>query len=467
MKKLWRILKWLLSIVAGLVLIVIACWWLLPDEQLNPNAERLIALPPSPPVTQNAYFMIWGLRASPEIDAHIAGQHIVAAHQRLLATKSNIGDFKIDPFLGTHPLSFPSSHKRYCDIEKQRCLAVYQGMRPQMEADGAKYALYLERYRAIRSYAQFSETAMTLTPASPLPPYMELTRLSDMVDASVALRLPSPATQEAAIDELGAEIASWRRIVVNSDSLITQMISVAVLQRKYRLASEIMTAYPELVRHYPAKMAQITLPLPGKVTNLIRALGGEFRFVAYFYRNIEHMNEQTSGDDIFSNFFNSIQLAGGYRTNATVNEAYARYWEGAQLYAKTPKEVLAGHTALSLKQNEFDPWTLNAIIYNPIGKILVNVAMLDYSDYSFRLYDLVGLSRLIDIQRRIIEGNIDPEKLTEFLAGTGPNLMDPYTEEPMQWNATQKTIYFAGHGKRFLNAGCMQVELDSKKINVE
>ena len=141
MKKLWRILKWLLFIVAGLVLVVIACWWLLPDEQLNPDAKRLIAVPPSTPVTQNAYFMIWGLRASPEIDPHIAGQHIVSAHQHLLATKSNISDFKIEPFLGPHPLSFPSSNKRYCDIEKQHCLAVYQGMRPQIEADTAKYAL--------------------------------------------------------------------------------------------------------------------------------------------------------------------------------------------------------------------------------------------------------------------------------------------------------------------------------------
>lgn len=463
MKKLWRISKWLMSIIVGLAVIVIACWWLLPDEQLNPDAERLIAVPPSPPVTQNAYFMIWGLRASPDIDPHTAGQKIVSAHQHLLATESNISDFKVDPFLGPHPLSFDSSSKRYCDIEKQRCLAVYQDIRSQIEADSAKYALYLERYRAIRSYAQFSETAMTMTPMSPMPNYVELTRLSGLIDATVALHLASPATREAAIDELDAEIVLWRRILVSSDSLITQMISVAVLQRKYRLASEIMIAYPELVRHYPAKMAQITLPLRVKETNLIRALGGEFRFVAYFYRNIEHMNEQTSGDDIFSNFFNAIQLAGGYRTNATVNEAYARYWEGAQLYAKTPKEVLAGHTALSLKQSQFNPLTLNAIIYNPIGKVLGNIAMPDYSDYSFRLYDLVGLSRLVDIQRRTIEGNIDSEKLTEFLAGTGPNLVDPYTEEPMQWNATQKTVYFAGHGKRFLNAGRMQIELGAKK----
>ena len=347
MKKLWRTLKWLLSIIAGLVVIVIACWWLLPDEQLNPAAQRLIAVPPSPPVAQNAYFMIWGLRASPDIDPHTVGQQIVSAHERLLATKSDISDFKVDPFLGSQPLSFDSSSKRYCDSEKQRCLTVYQEMRSQIEADSAKYALYLERYRAIRSYAQFSETAMTMTLASPMPKYVELTRLSDLIDATVALRLASSATREAAIDELGAEIALWRRILVNSDALITQMISVTVLQRKYRLASEIMGAYPELVRHYPAGMAKITSPLSFEDTNLVRTLGGEFRFVAYLYRDLQYMNEQTPSDDIFGKLVGSSFLAGAYRANATINQAYAKYKESAQLYAKTPKEVLAGHVALS------------------------------------------------------------------------------------------------------------------------
>ncbi len=462
MKKLLRILKWLLYLFGSLMLVIIVCWWLLPDEDLNPGAQKLIAARSAPPAAQNAYFMIWGLRASPEIDAHAAGQQMVAEHERLLAENGDIIGFKADKFLGANPLTLDTSSKRYCDIEKQRCLAVYQGMQAQIETDSAKYALYLERYRAIRGYPQFSETMLTMTPATPLPFYQDLTRLSDLVDAAVALRVASGTTREAALDELSAEITSWRRILANSDSLITQMICVAVLQRKYRLASEIMGAYPELVRQYPAKMVQITAPLAVEETNLVRTLGGEFRFTAYFYRGFKHTSEQAPGDDAFGKLFGSIYLAGGYRPNATVNQSYSKYQEGTQLYAKMPKEVLAGHAALSLKQNEFNPWAPSVILYNPIGKVLANVALPSYSDYAFRLYDLVGLSRLIDIQRRIIEGNVEPEKRAEFLAGTGPGLMDPYTETPMQWNAAQKSVSFAGHGKRFLNDGRMQIELGIK-----
>ena len=366
MKKLRRVLKWLLYLLGSLMVVVIACWWLLPDEDLDPGAQKLIVGPPAPPAAQNAYFMIWGLRASPEIDAHAAGQQIVAQHERVLAEKGNISDFKPDTFLGANPLSFDSSSKR-CDIEKQRCLKVYQAMQPQIEADSAKYALYVERYRAIRGYAQFSETVMTMTPATPLPfSYQDLTRLSELADATVALRVASSVTREAALDELGAEIASWRRILANSDALITQMICVAVLQRKYRLTSEIMSTYPELVRQFPARMVQITAPLLAEETNLVRTLGGEFRFTAHLYRDLTRLNEQAEEDDFLGKLYGSLSMAGGYRPNATINRAYSLYQENAQLYAKTPKEVLAGHVAVSLKQNEFNLWAPSVILYNPI-----------------------------------------------------------------------------------------------------
>lgn len=459
MKKLQRILKWLLYLIASLAVVVIACWLLLPDEDLNPGAQKLIAVPPAPPAAQNAYFMIWGLRASPEIDAHAAGQQIVAEHERVLADNDNISDFKADKFLGASPLSFDSSSKRYCDIEKQRCLTVYQAMQAQIEADSAKYARYVERYRALRGYAQFSETVMTMTLASPLPTYQDLTRLSELVDATVALRVASPTTREAALDELGAEIASWRRILANSDALITQMVCVAILQRKYRLTSEIMSAYPEVVRQYPARIAQITAPLLVEETNLVRTLGGEFRFTAHLYRDLTRLTEQAAEADFLGKLYGSLSLAGGYRPNATINRAYSIYQESAQLYAKTPKEVLAGHAELSLNQNEFNLWAPSVILYNPVGKILASIALPSYSGYAFRLYDLVGLSRLIDIQRRIIEGNVDPEKRAEFLAATGPDLTDPYTGTPIKWDATQKTLSFAGHGKRLLKEGRMQVDL--------
>jgi hypothetical protein len=233
LKSLLRIFNWVGIALARIVMIVIACGWLLPDETLNPGTEKLLSVRPAPPAGHNGCFMFLGMRASPELDPHAVGQKIVAEHERLVAAQGDLTKFEFESFLGNTPLSISGPGPRLCDIEKEKCLAVYQGMQP-----GA-----------------------------------------------------------------GAE----------------------------------------------------------------------------------------TGD--------------------------------------------------------------------PFCKILVSGAAPNFSDYSFRLHDLTGYSRLIELQRRMVEGDVRPEKFAEFLAGAGRALMAPYAGKPMEWNEANGTISFAGHGKRFLKDGRMIVEL--------
>lgn len=448
--------------LVSIVMVVIACWWLLPDETLNPGAEKLLTVRPAPPAGQNGYFMFWGMRASPELDPHAVGQKIVAEHGRLVAAKGDLAKFEFESFLGNTPLSIPGPSQRLCAIEKEICLAVYQGMQPRIESDLAKHRLVVDHYRAIRGYPDFHEV-MSLTLPAPIPQYSPIMKSSDLVDASIALRVAMSATRAAALTELAAEIGSWRRILRQSDTLITKMFSAALLHRKYQLASEIIGAYPDVVRQYPAKLAEMTSPLLVAETNLARSLGGEFRLAAHAYRDIRQMTQEpgpgAETGDPFDKLFNPIYLAGGYRPNATINRVYSMFQEVMRLSTAPPGEILSGHAALSQKQNDFDLFMPDVFLYNPIGKILVSVAAPDFSAYSFRLHDLAGYSRLIELQRRMVEGDVRPEKRAGFLAGAGPALMDPYSGKPMDWNAANATISFVAHGKRFVKDGRILVEL--------
>ena len=78
--------------------------------------------------------------------------------------------------------------------------------------------------------------------------------------------------------------------------------------------------------------------------------------------------------------------------------------------------------------------------------------------YALRVADLIGLSRLVDTQRRIIAGNVPIENVGSALANIGPGLMDPYTEKPMQWDAASKRISFVLYGKRWANSGFVTLE---------
>lgn len=446
-----RILKWVaiaLASVAGLAGFVIAGWWLQPDEALNPEAEKLMALRPAPPAARNAYFMFLALDAPAGLDAHVVGQEIAAEHARRVEALEAAPLMPFSLFMATNPSSFNGNPRlkvrgpypmHFCDIAKQNCLAAFQGIRPQIEAHLALNDLMLDRYVSIRNYPEFHEPITSGDAGLVLS-------FSKFVDASIAWRVAAPATREAALIELAAEITSWRRILRECDSLLTLHLSSGHLYRKYRLASEIMAAYPVAVREYPAIFSEITSPLPVGEANLLRVLKGEFRLAAQAYRF--EGKEDDPGMLMI--------LAKGYRPNATINLYFKLLSRRLQLYAKPPGEILEGHADL---EAVFDPVKAGTLFYNPVGKLEAYVWASEFSSYSFALHDLVGYSRLLDLQRRMAEGNIEPKDSGELIADAGPELADPYTGRRMDLDATAGALSFPGHGRMIAKGGKVAVVL--------
>lgn len=453
MKTLLKVIKWLAAALFGFILVVGLCWWLLPDEKPDPEATRFVDHAAVPPTAKNAYFMIWGFAASPELDAHVVGQKIVAAHDRILAAEKYLtaANFKLDSFYGDHPLTFPKDSKRICEFEKQNCLTVYQEKQAEVEAQSETYKAFLARYRQIREYEDFGFALSQVSAQTPIPAWNPIIRISDLVDGSIAARMKSKHSQQGALEELAAEIASWRRMLQGNDWLITQMISVVTLGRKYWLASEIMSAHPEVVAAYPALMAKITAPLSPQEANVVSSVGAESRLTVGTLRGTE-----TAGRIIEDTFFvglpgpplRAAMAAGSFRVNATVNEAYRYFNELIQFMAKSPKEVLEGHLALREKQEKSLRLSPRDIFYNPVGRILNAGHTPSFFEYAFRVDDLIGYTRLLDLQRRVIEAGAAPDRVASLVAAAGPGLMDPYTEKPMQWNPATKRLSFTGHGKR-------------------
>lgn len=451
MKIALSIVKWIAGILLGLIIVVGLCWWLIPDEELNPDARKFTDTAAVPPAAKNAYFMIWGFVASPELDPHVVGQQIVATHDRILAAEKDLSRFKVDAFYGEHKLTMPKDSKRFCDAEKENCLAVYQAKRAEMLTQAEEKKIYLARYRKIREYEDFSGAMSQTTFQTPIPAWNPILRMSDLVDGDIAERMKTKSTQKAALEELAAEVTSWRRLLQGNDWMITQMVSVATLGRKYRLASEIMDAYPEVVTAHPALMTKITAPLSPAATNVTSSMGAEARFTIGTFAGMG-TNQRFLADSFFEGLpglpLRAAFAAGGFRPNASTNHGYLIFKEAIDLFAKSPKQVLDGRAALVERQEKLSRITLGAIFYNPVGRITNAIGMPDFTQYAFRITDIIGFSRLLELKRRVIESNIALDKVPAVLANAGPELMDPYTEKPMQWDAATKRISFAIQGKR-------------------
>jgi hypothetical protein len=69
--------------------------------------------------------------------------------------------------------------------------------------------------------------------------------------------------------------------------------------------------------------------------------------------------------------------------------------------------------------------------------------------YMLRLHDTDGLLRLVALQLDIWRAGIPRKQIPGYLRGTRPGLSDPYSGQPMQWDATRGQLYFVPRSERF------------------
>ncbi len=460
MRKFFSIVKWLAVLTAGIIVSTIVCWLLIPDEPLDQGVVDLMASVELPADEDNMYFMLWGLRAAPSMTSHTAGRRLVAQHEAQLDAHGELKDFRPEDFLGAEPFVIKPATGN-CDEKIPDCLRHYQALQPQLEEDLEKYYLPLLRYRGLREYPHFSERVYSYTITSPFPEYQTVAAMGNLVDAQIAVLVASPATRAVALEELAQEVIVWRRVFMQNDMLVTHMIANAMLHRKYRLASEIMRDYPDIARAYPQHMAEITAPLAPD-GSLKRALETEFRMGFHLYRDIDRDFRKGNDNNKAGDFLSRVLVAGGaYKANATINLQYARHRDTVTLLEKHPRDILATVAANEEQEEDdgFNPWSPRVLFYNPVGKVLHSIGSPDMSHYQFRVYDLVAYSRLLELQRRIRYEGIETERMPQYLAQAAPGLRNPYTDAAFDWDATARTLSFAGHGKRFLTEGRMQIAL--------
>jgi hypothetical protein len=467
-----RCLKWMFYGVAAIALLVIACWILLPDETLNPDAQRIIGAKLTVPPEQNAYYALLGLRASPELDAFQVGQQIVAAHTAAIQANGYWTEFQPDGYWGTTPMKARSGPELFCkrSAETPNCLTAYRANHETIEAELRDLDPYLRRYRDLRRYQHFEE-AMVPTINMPFVNWAPLVHLVELVNAKIALDVIEPTRREAALNELLGEILLWRKIGRETNSLATRMMSASVLRKQYRLASELIAAHPETAIEHREVLTKITQPLDANDVSVKRTFDGEFRFVAKMTQHLEsapHVNNEE--DDAWLGVprtLNKLLFMGGYRTNATVNLYHAHLRAVGDFYSKTGVDISAGAAKFDGAVNHYNERDPRTWFYNPVGKVLAGVAVPQYSLYAYRLHDLAGYSRLVELQRQLALNQTPPEKIAEFIAASDANLADPYTGKPMTYDAATQTISFATRGKADVGEGAVKINAAAQMINAK
>lgn len=457
-----KALKWLLVTVLGLLVLLLACWFLLPDETLHPEARKILAAPPSVPPEQNAFYLLWGLPASPELDPFQVGRQVVAAQLATFREKGQRAQFAPASFHGAKPYQRRIPSSLYCKSrsETAHCLTALRAHRSELDAERRAQDPYVQRYRALRNYPHFEQT-MTPSYAAPLLDWHIVMVLAELVDASIAFDMEHPERRAAALAELQEEIALWRRIGREADFLLDRMLIAKLLFNKYRLLSELLTDYPAIADQNRELVAQMTTPLTLADTDLRRVLNGEFRYGALFFETMVQnpkLLPQTEPDNAPSGWTEKLAFGLIVRPNATLNSDFSERAEKGNFYAQSATQIesQAGAFFKTREINYLDPrlW-----LYNPMGKILISLSGSNLYSYSLRLHDLAGYTRLIELQRQIAAAHLPGEKVGSFLSSVNAGLRDPYSGQPMTFDSLSHTISFLPKDEANAKIGPLSVKL--------
>jgi len=444
MKKVGKILLWIVLSLVFVVLLLLAINAF--DEDLSPEATALVLEPGTPvPPNENAYFTVFGFQAPPGQDAHARGIEIVGEYEKILKADPFVDPVRsLDEMLGKDRLQFKGDEKKLCSRspDSSRCITYYMGNTGDVDRLLADNKLLLERYFKLTSYPHYRET-LPVVVASPLP-HLSFVRMAHQLMLAKTALLVKEGKVAAALSQLQRDAVFNRRMAEEGSTLISKLIALSLLSSDARALSEIIAAN-KLSAVDIARANAILKPLSAAERNFNKA-----------FRNEAAVMRNAVSDGIKEGKFFTIYGASSrwdrvkwqlvrpfYKPNATINVLSKNYAHIVELDALSAKDLAertgSGKEAEFIRAAQALRWDM---VYNPVGKFIVAIAIPDFTGYLVRGHKADGLMRLVSLQLLLKENRIQDARLEQFIKESGPRYADPYTGGVMRWDEKKRTLYF-------------------------
>lgn len=411
------------------------------DEPLRPEVRRAMEwqLPPAA-YDDNAYLILLGMNEPAEHDAMDTGKRVL--ENELLQYKS---------YLKNHTASSPpvpsgtfSMKESLCDYQRQKnCVEYYlaqdSNVRQQLIE---KNQFLLDRYRAMQKSRNYVES---------IPPYIHalLPSFSNVMNAAKLehVLVISEITQhqyDLAVQRLVENALFSRKLLRNSDTLISHIIALAMIKNDMYIVSELLQKYPQLVQ-YSEQFAEILAPISTKEYSIAKTFEWERKhslnsMVLLRHDLANNLEKEKKG------YMNRV-ISFLYNENATMNLAYDLYGERIKVATAEAYQLDDAVDKAEVGKRKLYGSSIAELIYlnNSAGKIFLRVAEPDFTVYVERQHDMEGYVRLVALQYKIIAESIKAENIPDFLKKSGREYANPYTLEPMQWDSEKLELSFEGH----------------------
>jgi hypothetical protein len=260
---------------------------------------------------------------------------------------------------------------------------------------------------------------------------------------------------DAGIARVAKEITFHRRLLASSSSVISKMVSIAILRRDYQALSDALEHWPAIAVNHAEALAKILRPLDPNESDPSTMWQFESRYAGATYANVEIVQKQSDdssspeGRSMLARALDNLDSKCCYLRNATLNLA-SNYWRDLAVASRGSAATLAARKEkfLSvygplLSEPVRAPWKH---IRNPIGAILVTIGSNPDMHFSYveRVYDLDGYVRLVCLQAGLRREKVGAAGLAAYIQQSAPEMRDPYTGQPMHWDAATSSLWFEG-----------------------
>ena len=448
--RIWRIFlivaKWTIGGLVVLGLLFLGINWF--DEDPSPEAKVLLIAPTNPyKPEENLYLALVGIDAKEGKSPIATAQERIAAYEKALpgALKDpprTVDEFPDWAWKKTEKLEFQGKVD-FCQPLTKSCLAGVEARRAEIDRLLKTNRELYRRYSRLHGMKGYHETA---TPSfyfmgAYVPPPVRQLYL-----ANIALRVKSGARlqQKAAIGDLREDIRTWRRQLTGGGALISKMVAVAYLQGNYALLSDIV-ADSKIDLEDSSPEIRSALELPEDAWRIGSLFAFEYRSNAFMWEQLRVAKEKQSMWDSPSDergwwgrFSDQITWP-FFKVNATQNL-------DAKIKMHLQKMADADPAEFFVARDAYRTWLRDNIefgvhyVYNPFGKIAMNVASHTYENYSLRAYDGAAFQRLVRLGYEIRNQKVEDKAVPSFMQRNPQWASHPVNGRPFVWDEKKREI---------------------------
>jgi hypothetical protein len=426
-----KLTKVLLLLILGLVLILVGVNAF--DEKPEPDVQRMLEpVEDSAPAEENGFFLLMAFSDAGTDDPHSTARERAAAYNRAVVQ----GIDALADWADTSEvpqLEVVETEDLDCEPSRTRCLEYFARHSDEVLRALRANRILLKRYRQLASYSSY-RSPLTPTYSEPIPGFAALRNIQQLHIAAAAIQGTS-----VLIDTLAADIGLWRRVLADSDRVITKMVAYAMLDWDYRVLAEALEA-PGGDEGSREGLARALAPLTRAERSITDILNAEFQAAAHLIHNMRQQPDVFAGPN--ENFLNSRIAMYFFQPNATLNGLSRFYREVARLADIPGAKLAAASEQLHERHGPDRVWGLG-MVYNPVGKILNAIAIPAYHTYIERMHNLEGLIRLLRLKQGIIERGLSPERIPDYIVAQGEAGTGPYDSRPIQYDPANGRLFFA------------------------